>query len=224
MSEATMASATVVRVTMKDVLKQLGNVPPQRVWMRPYPGTATEKDVLRIRASDEKRLCELIDGVLVEKAMGSQEGLVEMILGYLLLQFVDKHDLGLVLGASGMLRILPNQVRIPDVSFISWDRLPEGKLPPEPIARLAPDLAVEVLSPSNTKKEMERKLNDYFMAGVRLAWLIDPATQTAEVYTSPNEVHRVGKNQALDGGDVLPGFRLPLKQLFARAERRKKKS
>ena len=122
-----------------------------------------------------------------------------------------------------MLRILPNQVRIPDVSFISWDRLPEGKLPPEPIARLAPDLAVEVLSPSNTKGEMDRKLKDYFAAGVRLAWLIDPPSQTAEVYTSPTEVRHVGKNQALDGGDVLPGFRLPLKQLFARAERRKKK-
>jgi Uma2 family endonuclease len=218
-----MASATVDRVTIKDLLTQLGNVPPQRVWLRPYPGTATEKDVLRISESPQKRLCELIDGILVEKAMGSQEALVEMMLAHLLLLFVEEHDLGLVLGASGMLRILPDQIRIPDVSFISWERLPEGKLPPERVARLAPDLAVEVLSPSNTKKEMERKLKDYFKAGVRLAWLIDPASQTAEIYTSPTEFWQVGKTQSLDGGDVVPGFRLPLKQLFARALRRKKK-
>jgi Uma2 family endonuclease len=218
-----MATATATPETFAELLEQLGDVPPERIRLRPYPGTATERDVLKMHALPRKRLYELIDGVLVEKAMGTPEALVEMMLAYLMMQHVEEHDLGIVLGASGMLRILPNQVRIPDVSFISWDRLPEGKLPPEPIARLAPDLAVEVLSPSNTKKEMERKLRDYFEAGVRLAWLIDPASQTAEVYTSPTEVRRVGKNQALDGEDVLPGFRLPLKQLFARAERRKKK-
>lgn len=218
-----MASASIVRVTMKDVLKQLGNVPPQRVWMRPYPGTATEKDVLRIRASPEKRLCELIDGALVEKAMGTWESLLAARLIMLMGPFVDENDLGVVLGPDGMLRILPRQVRIPDVCFISWERLPEGEFPDEAVAGLVPDLAVEVLSPSNTRGEMERKLRDFFRAGVRLAWLIEPKTETADVHTSPTDVRHLTKNQVLDGGDVLPGFRLPLKQLFARAERRKKK-
>jgi Uma2 family endonuclease len=69
---------------------------------------------------------------------------------------------------------------------------------------------------------MERKLRDYFASGVRLVWLVYPKTQTAEAYISPEQFRRVGKNQALDAGDVLPGFRLPLKALFASLKRRKR--
>jgi Uma2 family endonuclease len=82
-------------------------------------------------------------------------------------------------------------------------------------------LAVEVLSRGNTKKEIDRKLRDFFKAGVRLAWVIQPKTQTAEVYTSPTKPRHVGKDQSLDGGDVLPGFTLSLKDLFARTKRRR---
>jgi Uma2 family endonuclease len=115
-------------------------------------------------------------------------------------------------------------VRIPDVCFISWDRLPGGELPDEAIAGVIPNLAVEVLSKSNTPKEMERKLREYFKAGVQLVWLVDPKTQTARVYSSPTKVRRISKDQALDGGEVLPGFVLPLKELFNRGRRRKRKS
>ena len=90
------------------------------------------------------------------------------------------------------------------------------------LGRLA-DLAVEVLSRGNTPKEMRRKLGEYFEAGVRLVWFVYPKTQTAEVYTSPTEMRRIGKSQSLDGGDVLPGFKLPLRKLFARASRRRGK-
>jgi Uma2 family endonuclease len=115
-------------------------------------------------------------------------------------------------------------VRIPDVSFISWSRLPGGELPDEPIASVIPDLAVEVLSESNTPQEIERKLREYFQAGVRLVWVVDPKTQSATVYTSPSRSRKVGKEEALSGGKVLPGFLLPLKELFARARRGKRKS
>ena len=84
------------------------------------------------------------------------------------------------------------------------------------IPDLAPDLAVEVLSEGNTKQEMERKLKDYFFAGVRLVWYIDVKKRTVEVYTSPDQGVTLTEGQNLDGGDVLPGFRLPLRQLFAR--------
>jgi Uma2 family endonuclease len=218
-----MATATIDRLTMRDLLQQLGNVPPGRVWLRPAPGKATARDVLRVRAAPERRLCELVDGVLVEKPMGAWESLLAARLITLLGAFVAERALGIVLGPDGMLRILPRQVRIPDVCFISWERLPEGRFPDEQIPGLVPDLAVEVLSPSNTKGEMARKLKDYFRAGVQVAWLIDPKTESAEVYTSPTEVQRLGKNQVLDGGELLPGFRLVLKQLFAQAERPKKK-
>ena len=111
---------------------------------------------------------------------------------------------------------MPGLVRIPDVAFISWERLP-GKVvvPDEAIPDLAPDLAVEVLSEGNTKEEMERKLKDYFFAGVRLVWYIDLKKRTAEVYTSPDQGVTLTEGQTLDGGEVLPGFRLPLRQLFA---------
>jgi Uma2 family endonuclease len=83
-------------------------------------------------------------------------------------------------------------------------------------------LAIEVLSKSNTKAEMERKLREYFRAGVQLVWLIDPKTRTAQVYTSPTSMKRIGKDQVLDGGEVVPGFKLSLQKLFARTKRGKK--
>ena len=113
--------------------------------------------------------------------------------------------------------ILPHQVRIPDVCFISWDHFPNRQLPSEPIPALAPDLAIEVLSKSNTQAEMQRKLRDYFTAGVRLVWYIDPRTRSAKSYTAENQCVEVAESQSLSGGDVLPGFELPLRELFAKA-------
>jgi Uma2 family endonuclease len=113
-------------------------------------------------------------------------------------------------------------VRFPDVSFISWEQIGGDVFPEHAIARLYPDLAVEVTSKGNTKKEIARKLREYFAAGTRLAWVINPRTKTADVYTSPTDFKRLGKGQALDGGDVLPGFRLSLAQVFARATRRRR--
>ena len=83
-----------------------------------------------------------------------------------------------------MMRIAPGLVRIPDVSFICWDRLPGRESPREPIPDLAPDLAVEVLSEGNTKAEMARKVREYFEAGVKLVWLIDPKKRTARVFST----------------------------------------
>ena len=147
--------------------------------------------------------------------------LLGLQLGHQLADFLEEHDLGVVLGADGMIRLFPGQVRIPDISFISWDRLPGEEVPDEAIGSAVPNLTVEVLSPSNTRAEMERKLRDYFLAGVELVWLIDPKTQTADAYTAPEECRHVGKGGSLDGGDVLPGFRASHKDLFARTARRR---
>jgi Uma2 family endonuclease len=105
-------------------------------------------------------------------------------------------------------------VRLPDIAFVSWDRIPGRKVPTTPILDLAPDLAVEILSRSNTKKEIQRKLAEYFGAGVRLVWLIDPKSRSASVHTSPTRSTKLDESQNLEGGDVLPGFSLSLRELF----------
>jgi Uma2 family endonuclease len=209
-----------LRETVADLLEELGDIPAERVLLRPLPGTATEQDLLAAVEAPGKRLCELVDGVLVEKPAGARESLLAAWIVHLLWQFLEEHDLGLVLGADGPVRLRLGLVRMPDVCFIAWERLPGGQLPEEAIADVVPDLTVEVLSKTNTKKEMQRKRREYFKAGVRLVWLIDPKTQTAEVYTSPTSKRKVGKQQSLSGGEVLPGFSLPLTDLFARTRRR----
>ena len=142
--------------TLADLLSRLGGVSPERVRFYPLPGTATEADVVAIEAG-ENRLCELVDGVLVEKPMGFRESLVAGWILTALNSFVMPRRLGVVSGSDGLMRLVPGLVRIPDVAFISRERLPGGRIPAEPIPQLVPDLAVEVLSESNTTAEMDRK-------------------------------------------------------------------
>jgi Uma2 family endonuclease len=202
--------------TMADLLEHLGNIGPERVCMRPPPGTATEDDVLAALAAPRKRICELIDGVLVEKPMGYGESLLETYLIVLLDAFVRPRKLGLISGASGTLRLWPGRVRVPDVAFIARDRFPDRRVPKQPIPTLAPDLAIEVLSVSNTPKEMSRKREDYFAMGTRLVWEIDPRARAASVYTSPEPpVAILTEDDVLEGSPVLPGFTLSLRDLFA---------
>jgi len=200
--------------TLADLVARLGDVPLERIWLSPLPGTATEQDVLD--ADDHlDRLCELVDGVLVEKAMGYREAMLAIEIGRLLGNFVKPRRLGLVAGADGMMRLTRGLVRIPDVSFVAWDRLPGGKVPREPIPDLYPTLAVEVVSESNKPRELARKRREYFAAGTRLLWQIDPATRTAEVFTGPDQSVKLDETGTVDGGDVLPRFKLSLRELFA---------
>jgi Uma2 family endonuclease len=211
MSTATTGRRNTKVATIADLLERLGNVPPERIWFDPPPGTATEKDVIAAWSGPERRLCELVHGTLVEKAMGTREANIAAWLIFYVAKFLDKHDLGQPLSSDGMVRLKVGLVRIPDVGFISWERLLEGELPNEPIASCVPELAVEVLSESNTPEEIKRKIAEYFQAGVKLVWIIDPKTQTADEYTSTAKCRHVGKTQSLGGHDVLPGFTLSLK-------------
>jgi Uma2 family endonuclease len=171
-----MSTATIQpesKWTAADVVEHFGPILLTRVRQDPPPGSATEQDVIDIH-NRERRLFELVDGVLVEKTMGYQEAYLAMQIGRLIGEFVDSNDLGLVAGADGMVRLAPGLIRIPDVSFVGWDRLPGRKVPTTPMLNLAPHLAVEVLSPHNTKKEMDRKLAEYFANGVVAVWYVDP--------------------------------------------------
>jgi len=214
-----MSTALDRRETLADLLRRLGDIPPDRIRVRPPPGKASERDVLRIHRT-EGRLYELVEGVLVEKAMGFSESGLGLLVAHFILNFLEGHDLGYLAGADGILRLAPGLVRIPDVCFVTWQRLGGKRPPEEPIPDLVPDLAVEVLSKSNTRREMERKLAEYFAVGVRLVWLIDPKLRTVEVYTSSDDCIVLRDKDTLDGGDVLPGFRLPLRKLFDRASKR----
>jgi len=200
--------------TVDELLRSLG-VPAKRVRLDPPPGTATVRDVIRIHAR-EGRLFELVDGTLVEKAISADASFVAVTLIQLLgFYHQTAGNLGMVLGSDGFLRISARYVRAPDVSFTNWDRLPNRKVPREPIPTLVPDLAVEVLSPSNTRREMARKRNEYFQSGVRLVWVIDPKGRTVQAYTSPGEVADLGPADILTGGDVLPAFAVKVGELFA---------
>jgi Uma2 family endonuclease len=201
--------------TAVDLVARYGAIPLDRVRTNPPPGSATERDVIEIH-DRENRLCELVDGSLLEKTMSSFESYLAVYIAHLLTAFVEEKRLGIILGADGMLRLARGLVRIPDVSFISWDRLPGRVFPREDIWSIAPDLAVEVISRGNTREEMEQKLLDYFTAGVRLVWYVYPAKRAVHVHTSPEKHIVLSGQDTLDGGDVLPGFRLPLETLFTR--------
>lgn len=204
--------------TLADWLERVGEVPPDRVRFRPFPGTATVQDVIEVQ-QQEGKLCELVEGVLLEKAVGYSESRLAIFLAGLLNAFVIPRNLGIVTGPDGTVELMPDLVRIPDVAFTSWDRLPGRRSPTVPVPRLAPTLAVEVLSRSNTRGEMAAKRQDYFSAGVQLVWEVDPETRTVAVYLSPTQSTTLGLTDSLDGDTVLPGFTLPLRELFAELDR-----
>jgi Uma2 family endonuclease len=204
--------------TLADLMIRLGGVPPERVLVHPYPGTATVQDVIDIEAKENK-LCELVEGVLVEKAVGYIESALAVFLGGLLHAFVVPRNLGIVTEPDGTVELMAGLVRIPDIAFTSWDRLPGRRIPATPVPRLAPNLAVEVLSRSNTPGEMAVKRQEYFSTGVELVWEIDPRARTVVVYTSPAQATTLRPGDTLDGGTVLPGFALPMQELFAELDR-----
>jgi Uma2 family endonuclease len=214
-----MASVTTTEdVTVADLLHRLGGIAASRVRLVPTPGTATEQDVIDVH-DRTNRLCELVDGVLVEKIMGFDESRFGVLLATSLARFLEEHDLGTIVGADGMVRLFPGLVRIPDVAFISWARFPRKRRKQGEIPTIAPDLVVEVLSKGNTPREMKRKLDEYFRAGVRLVWFVDPRRRTVRVYTAFDQSVVLDEDQHLDGGDVLPGFSLSIRDWIAEAER-----
>jgi Uma2 family endonuclease len=196
-------------------LHALGDVPPDRVLLRPMPGTATEAELLEL-LDHENRACELVDGTLVEKPLGIFESLLAMALVRLLGNHVSDNKLGVLSGPDGPFRLRLGLVRFPDIAFIPWDRLPGRPTELPAIPSVIPTLAVEVLSESNTRREMELKREEYFRAGVQLVWIVDPESRSVEVYRQPGSPQTVLRGaDAMDGAEVLPGFALTVERLFA---------
>jgi Uma2 family endonuclease len=138
-----------------------------------------------------------------------------------LYQHVQAQRLGAVFtGATGFqLRRDPDTVRAPDAAFVRTERLPPEGLG-DGFVQLAPDLAVEVVSPSDRGSELEEKVEEYLSVGVRGIWIVDPATRTVTVDAAGHPVHILREADALEGGDIVPGFRCPVADLFAGVRRR----
>jgi len=160
---------------------------------------------------------ELWDGELrVVPGAGGEASNIAGIIGAMLLLFVRPRGLGLVTGADGtyILARDPDTVLISDAAFVRWDRLPDH-VAPKGYCPVAPDLAVEVRSPSDRPKDIAAKLEHYRRARVPLVWWVDPARRTVAVYRDGQSIAELGEGDALDGGDVLPGLRLPVAEIFA---------
>jgi Uma2 family endonuclease len=127
----------------------------------------------------------------------------------------ELHRLGVVCDSSTGFWMNNHNCRAPDVSFISKTRRAGLKKPTTEFFKGAPDLAIEVLSPNNSRREMEERLRDFFESGAQLAWIIDPETESAEICRSMTGRRLLGPGGELDGENVLPGFRCKLSELFA---------
>lgn len=166
---------------------------------------------------DDDEHYEVVDGQRVETPrMGTFEtGIASDLHGYLW-QFAKANQLGKA-EVEMLFRIDATRdlQRRPDVAFVSYQRWPRGRrAAPNDAWDVVPDLAVEVISPSNTATEVLTKVHDYFQAGVRLVWVIYPRDVEVYAYESPTTIRVLQRGDDLDGGAVLPGFRLPLATLF----------
>ena len=198
--------------TLEHQLQELGGIPANRVLQNPSPGTATLDDLIRVNATSQ-HLCELVDGTLVEKAMGYKQSVVAVAISTILRVFVLKNQLGLISGADGFFQ-LQSTTRGPDVAFVHRDRFPQGKLPFEAYPSIAPNLVVEVLSEGNTRGEIHRKRLEYFHAGVQLLWIVDLANRTVAIYRTSSSYRIVGEDDLIHGDEVLPGFECKVQDFF----------
>jgi Uma2 family endonuclease len=170
------------------------------------------------RLPDDGRRRELIRGELIDMSpTNSRHGRVVGRLGARVVDYAFEHDLGDVyVGDTGwQLEYNNDTVLAPDISFVRKERLEQVN--EEGFGRTYPDLAIEVLSPSNTAAEMMLKLEIYFRCGVSAVWIVDPKRQRAEIHRSRQPVVRLGLDDALEDADLLPGFSLKLRDLFRRS-------
>jgi Uma2 family endonuclease len=172
--------------------------------------------VRELEESPPEGAWELIDGELTPvNPVSLRSTVIAHRVGRIVGNYVDEHDLGLVTGADGGYVLFPNRetLRAPDVGFIRKDRIPPEEEHSH-FPRLAPDLAVEVLSPSDRLADALSKISMYLEAGVRAIWLIDPIARTVTVFAPTDRMTILSDDDELDGGDVLPGFRIRVADLL----------
>ena len=177
----------------------------------------TPEDLLSMR--DDRR-CELVGGKLVEKPVSALASFVAAVVSRLIGDFVERHGLGFAFDPDLTYQCFPtdpNLVRRPDVSFVRRGRF-EGNQFPEGHVRIAPDLVVEVLSPNEKAYDVDEKVDEYLAAGVRLIWIINPESRAVRVDGSNKPSVVLRENDSLDGGQVLPGFSVSIRDIFAKVD------
>ncbi|MEX2175084.1 MAG: Uma2 family endonuclease [Pirellulaceae bacterium] len=202
-----------VLATPLDLAHRFGDIPLWRIGFDPPPGQATEAECIAINERSD-RLCELVDGTLVEKVMGSYESLIA---GNIVTEFniyLKQHRIGIALPSDGMLKLRFKLIRVPDASFISKENLRAGSFPRHGVAAVAPTIAVEVISEGNTRREMEEKLDEYFQYGAAEVWYVYPNSKSVVRYTARSQSQTLTENETLTT-PVLPGFSCPIAPLFA---------
>lgn len=163
--------------------------------------------------------CELVERALIERPHKElrESVLVEALVDNLR-RFIIPRKSGMVMVERGIMQLAPGLVRISDVTFIPWSRLPGGEIPQEAIPLIVPALAVEVVNLRNRAEELERKRSDYFRAGVEVVWIVDPELRCVEVHHADG-FETLRAPDRLEGGAILPGFELPLAELFGELDR-----
>jgi Uma2 family endonuclease len=158
---------------------------------------------------------ELVRGeVVTMPPPGFRHGIVQVNVATLLKVFAKQHKLGRITVESGVVTERDEDtVRGPDVAYWSYERLPADQVP-EGYPNVAPDLCVEVLSPSNTEQRTTKKVGEYFACGARMVWVIDPEERTVTIYRKPGDGRVLWEDATIAGEDVLPGFSCPLNEFF----------
>ncbi len=177
------------------------------------PRLWTAEDLL---ALGEAERYELVDGRLIPMPpTGLSHGYTEARVAWILGSYLREHPAGiLVTGEVGfVLRRDPDTVRAADVAFIRAERLPPEGLPTG-FFEGAPDLAVEILSPTDRYADLLYKVSQWLEAGTRQVWVVDPARRTVTIFQPDGTLRLLHESDELDGGDVLPGFRYPVRALF----------
>lgn len=167
---------------------------------------------------DEDKLYEVVGGQQEEQpSMGRYANLIAGRLFGQLLFYLQANPLGqAAIEELFVLNRVTDLRRRPDVAFVSRERWPLDQPNPDGDWDVVPDLAVEVVSPRQYAEKLEAKRTEYFQAGVRQVWLVYPQLQRVHVYSNPTELFMIAPPQDLDGGALLPGFRLALTDLFRR--------
>jgi Uma2 family endonuclease len=196
-----------------DLLRHLGGIAADRIRLFPAPGYATEAHLVQIDEHEGRRY-ELDEGVLVEKPADPRTSSLSQRIAARLSEYVQANALGVVLVPDTALRILPGTVKRPAVAYVGRDRWPHEPPRGETILAVVPDLVIDVVAENSTPQELAGNRRRYFDAGVRAVWIIDPNERSAAASTTPAAWQVIPPHGTLDGGDVLPGFVLPLRELF----------